>query len=69
MDEEPAFWTLSALIEDILPPNYYSASLLGGRIDQQVFQSCLAWKLPKIYEVFRNTNTMLEPVICPWFLC
>jgi hypothetical protein len=64
-----AFWTLAALIEDILPPNYYSASLLGGRIDQQVFQSCLAWKLPRVYEVFRATNTMLEPVICPWFLC
>jgi hypothetical protein len=64
-----AFWTLAALIEDILPPNYYSASLLGGRIDQQVFQSCLAWKLPRVYEVFRETNTMLEPVICPWFLC
>lgn len=69
MDEETSFWTLAALIEDILPPNYYSASLLGGRIDQQVFQSCLAWKLPKVYEVLRSTNTMLEPVICPWFLC
>ncbi len=34
--EEQAFWTLATLIEDILPPNYYSPSLLGGRIDQQV---------------------------------
>lgn len=69
MDEEKAFWTLSALIETILPANYYSPSLVGGRVDQQVFQSCLKWKLPRVHEALRATNTLLEPVTCPWFLC
>lgn len=69
MEEERAFWTFSALLEDILPNDYYIPSLIGGRIDQQVFQSCIAWKLPKVHEAFRTTNTVLEPIICPWFMC
>lgn len=69
MEEERAFWVFTMIIEDILPPNYYTPTLLGGRIDQQVFQACIAWKLPKVYETFRSTHTLLEPIICPWFLC
>ena len=69
MSEEQSFWVLAALIEDILPANYYTPSLLGGRVDQQVFQSCVAWKLPQVYSIFKSTNTLLEPIICPWFLC
>ena len=67
--EEKAFWTLAALIENILPPDYYSHSMIGGRVDQQVFQSCIAWKLPQIHEVLKSTRTGLEPVTTPWFLC
>lgn len=69
MKEEKAFWTFAAIIENILPPDYYTTSMVGGRIDQHVFQSCLAWKLPKIYNKFKETATLLEPIICPWFLC
>jgi hypothetical protein len=69
MEEEKAFWVFASLLEDILPPDYYVPSLLGGRVDQQVFQSCIAWKLPKLFAAFRATNTLLEPIICPWFLC
>jgi len=69
MDEEHSFWVLSALIEDILPLNYYNATLIGARIDQQVFQSCIAWKLPRLHAVFKATDTLLEPILCPWFLC
>eukprot|EP01039_Chlorochromonas_danica_P005089 gene5090-5593_t len=69
MKEEHAFWTFAALIEDILPADYYTPTMIGGRIDQHVFQSCIAWKLPKLYEKFKSTATLLEPIICPWFLC
>eukprot|EP01031_Cornospumella_fuschlensis_P030311 gene30311-36625_t len=69
MKEEKAFWVFAALIEDILPPDYYSPSMLGGRIDQHVFQACIAWKLPRLYAKFKETSTLLEPIICPWFLC
>jgi hypothetical protein len=69
MEEEKAFWVFTSLLEDIIPNNYYVPSLLGGRVDQQVFQSCIAWKLPRVFAAFRATNTLLEPIICPWFLC
>ncbi len=69
LSEEQAFWLMATLLEDLLPNNYYAPTLLGGRIDQQVFQSCIAWKLPRIHGQFRKTNTLLEPIICPWFLC
>lgn len=36
LDEEQAFWVLAALVEDILPEDYYSPSLIGSRVDQQV---------------------------------
>ena len=67
--EQQAFWLMATLLEDILPFNYYAPTLLGGRIDQQVFQSCIAWKLPRLHTQFKDTNTLLEPIICPWFLC
>lgn len=69
MKEELAFWTFAALVEDILPADYYTPSMVGGRIDQNVFQACVAWKLPRIYNKFKETSTLLEPIICPWFLC
>eukprot|EP01034_Spumella_vulgaris_P024585 gene24585-30951_t len=69
LSEEQAFWLMATLLEDLLPNNYYAPTLLGGRIDQQVFQSCIAWKLPRIHGQFKKTNTLLEPIICPWFLC
>jgi hypothetical protein len=69
MSEERAFWTLAALLENILPADYYSPSMIGGRVDQQVFQSCLAWKLPAVQQTLKSTRTGLEPVTTPWFLC
>ena len=64
-DEERTFWMLCALIEDILPPDYYTPSLIGGRVDQQVFQSCIAAKLPRLFAAFKATHTMLEPNYLP----
>uniref|UniRef100_A0A0K0D2C4 Rab-GAP TBC domain-containing protein n=1 Tax=Angiostrongylus cantonensis TaxID=6313 RepID=A0A0K0D2C4_ANGCA len=36
--EETTFWMMAALIEDILPPNYYSQSLLGVQVSGEVSQ-------------------------------
>ena len=48
MSEEKAFWCLVALLEDLLPTSYYEPSLIGGRVDQNVLQSCIAWRLSKV---------------------
>lgn len=34
--EEDTFWIMCSLIEDILPPNYYSHSLLGVCSDEKI---------------------------------
>ena len=68
MEEEDAFWSFAGIVEDILPENYYSEKLLGCRVDQQVFSSCISWKLPDIAKVLENTETILEPVTCSWFM-
>ena len=69
LTEENAFWVLASLLEDILPSDYYSSSMVGARVDQQVFLSCIQWKLPRLHEHLKNMNTVLEPVCYPWFLC
>lgn len=69
LPEEQSFWLFAALIEDIMPPQYYTSSLIDSRVDQQVFQSCMAWKLPKLWKALKRTDTLVEPVICPWFMC
>ena len=69
LSEENTFWVLASLLEDILPRDYYSSSMVGARVDQQVFQSCIQWKMPRLHEHLQNMNTVLEPVCYPWFLC
>jgi hypothetical protein len=69
LDEEQAFWVLAALVEDILPPDYYATSLIGSRVDQQVFETCLAWKLPGMHKHFKKSGMLLEPVTVSWLLC
>jgi len=43
-----AFWCLCALVETLLPPDFYSATLLGLRIELAVFADLLALKMPKL---------------------
>jgi len=35
MEEEPAFWVFVAIMEDIMPPDYYTPSLLASQADQR----------------------------------
>ena len=69
LEEEQAFWVLTSLVERLLLPDYYAPSMLGSRVDQLTFQSCLAWKLPHIFTHLRDLDVILEPILCPWFLC
>mmetsp|Transcript_23206 Transcript_23206/g.39284 ORF Transcript_23206/g.39284 Transcript_23206/m.39284 type:complete len:360 (+) Transcript_23206:232-1311(+) len=69
LDEEQAFWVLASLVENLLLRDYYAPSMLGSRVDQLTFQSCLAWKLPHIFAHLRAMDVILEPILCPWFLC
>ena len=69
MEEERAFWALSSLLENILPPDYYSPNMIGGRVDQAVFQACLLQRLPSVYRHLQDLDCALDPIVLPWFLC
>ena len=68
-NEEKAYWLFVTLLEDIIPSNYFDGRLLGSRVDQQVFQALIAWKLPKLHGHFKANSALLEPITCSWFLC
>ena len=46
MEEEDTFWMMVGIIEDYLPPSYYSPSLIGVQADQFVLRGLLASHLP-----------------------
>ena len=48
MEEEDAFWMMVAIIEDFLPPSYYSPSLIGVQADQLVLRGLIASHLPAL---------------------
>lgn len=69
MPKERAFWTLASIVEHILPHDYYSQNMLGGRVDQAVFQACLSHKLPRVSAHLQSLDCSLDPIVLPWFLC
>eukprot|EP00730_Choanoeca_flexa_P000492 TRINITY_DN10219_c0_g1_i1.p1 TRINITY_DN10219_c0_g1~~TRINITY_DN10219_c0_g1_i1.p1 ORF type:complete len:677 (+),score=188.48 TRINITY_DN10219_c0_g1_i1:343-2373(+) len=49
MDEEDAFWGLSAVVEKILPRGYYSKTMIGAQADQRICQDFLVARAPKLH--------------------
>ncbi|VDP48699.1 unnamed protein product [Schistosoma mattheei] len=49
LEEETAFWMMCSIIEDLLPPSYFSSlSLLGVQADQLVLNHLLPFYLPEL---------------------
>ncbi|KAH0545594.1 hypothetical protein FGG08_000425 [Glutinoglossum americanum] len=65
---EDAFWVMTSMIENILPPNYYDHSLLGSRADQQVLRQYVSEILPKLSAHLDDLGIELEALTFQWFL-
>jgi hypothetical protein len=65
---EDAFWVMTSMIENILPPNYYDHSLLGSRADQQVLRRFVSEILPKLSAHLDDLGIELEALTFQWFL-
>ena len=48
LEEEEAFWTMCALIEDLVPVAYFSGTLLGVQADQRVLRQLVSQYLPQL---------------------
>ncbi|XP_008047539.2 TBC1 domain family member 2A-like [Carlito syrichta] len=67
-EEESAFWCLVAIVEIILPADYYSKTLTASQVDQRVLQDLLSEKLPRLMAHLRQHCVDLSLVTFNWFL-
>ncbi|XP_040594609.1 TBC1 domain family member 2A isoform X1 [Mesocricetus auratus] len=67
-DEESAFWCLVAIVETILPAEYYSKTLTASQVDQRVLRDLLSEKLPRLTAHLRQHHTDLSLITFNWFL-
>ncbi|XP_064414323.1 TBC1 domain family member 2A isoform X1 [Latimeria chalumnae] len=68
LEEEEAFWCLVAIVETIMPPDYYSKTMTDSQVDQRVFQDLLLEKLPRLMAHFKQHSVDLSLITFNWFL-
>uniref|UniRef100_A0A8C2NQ92 TBC1 domain family member 2A n=1 Tax=Capra hircus TaxID=9925 RepID=A0A8C2NQ92_CAPHI len=67
-EEESAFWCLVAIVETIMPADYYSKTLLASQVDQRVLQDLLLEKLPRLMAHLGQRCVDLSFITFNWFL-
>ncbi|XP_010975770.1 TBC1 domain family member 2A isoform X1 [Camelus dromedarius] len=67
-EEESAFWCLVAIVEVIMPADYYSKTLLASQVDQRVLQDLLSEKLPRLMAHLGQHRVDLSFITFNWFL-
>ncbi|XP_048193673.1 TBC1 domain family member 2A isoform X2 [Perognathus longimembris pacificus] len=67
-DEESAFWCLVAIVETILPADYYSKTLTASQVDQRVLQDLLSEKMPRLVAHLGQHHVDLSLITFNWFL-
>lgn len=67
MSEEQAFWCLSRLCDEWLP-GYYSKTMYGTLLDQNVFKALVRKTMPTLWEHLARYDIQLSVVFLPWFL-
>lgn len=68
MKEEDAFWCLVAILEYIMPPEYYSKTLIASQVDQRVLKDLVSEKLPRLHNHLEQYNIDLSLFTFNWFL-
>ncbi|XP_026186724.1 TBC1 domain family member 2A [Mastacembelus armatus] len=66
--EEDAFWCLVAVVEGIMPQDYYTKNLVASQADQRVLKDFLAEKLPRLAAHFEDHSIDVSLVTFNWFL-
>ncbi|KAG7247440.1 hypothetical protein CRUP_011837, partial [Coryphaenoides rupestris] len=68
LEEEDALWMMCALIEDLLPPSYFSSTLLGVQTDQRVLRQLIVQYLPALDRLLQEHDIELSLITLHWFL-
>ncbi|KDQ08667.1 hypothetical protein BOTBODRAFT_559322 [Botryobasidium botryosum FD-172 SS1] len=67
-DEEEAFWVFTSIIENLLPPEFFSPSLLVSRACPLVLLDYVHDMLPKLYNHLEELGVDLPAITFSWFL-
>ncbi|XP_066037567.1 TBC1 domain family member 2A isoform X2 [Chamaea fasciata] len=67
-DEESAFWCLVYIVENLMPADYYSDTLITSQVDQRVFKDFLSEKLPRLMAHFEQYQIDVSLITFNWFL-
>nr|XP_023668248.1 TBC1 domain family member 2A-like [Paramormyrops kingsleyae]XP_023668249.1 TBC1 domain family member 2A-like [Paramormyrops kingsleyae] len=67
-DEENAFWCLVAMVENIMPQDYYSKTLIASQADQRVLKDIMMEKLPRLMAHLEEHSVDLTCITFNWFL-
>ncbi|XP_032809225.1 TBC1 domain family member 2B-like isoform X2 [Petromyzon marinus] len=68
LEEEQAFWCLVAIVECLMPPDYYSKTLLASQVDQRLFKELVTEKLPRLAAHFEQHGVDVSLITFNWFL-
>jgi hypothetical protein len=69
MSEEEAFWLLLTVVEKLLPPDYYTKSMVGTYVDQFVLAHIIKKYLPNIHTTLEKNHLQLPLITVQWFMC
>uniref|UniRef100_UPI0037E74B4D TBC1 domain family member 2A n=1 Tax=Semicossyphus pulcher TaxID=241346 RepID=UPI0037E74B4D len=67
-DEEDTFWCLVAVVETIMPQDYYTKNLVASQADQRVLKDFLVEKLPRLAAHFEDHSIDVSLITFNWFL-
>ncbi|XP_049895485.1 TBC1 domain family member 2A isoform X2 [Epinephelus moara] len=66
--EEEAFWCLVAVVEAIMPQDYYTKNLVASQADQRVLKDFLSEKLPRLAAHFEDYSIDVSLITFNWFM-
>jgi len=67
-DEERAFWVYAALVELIMPEDYFTSNLLLSQADQRVLREIVNEKFPRLLRHLDANGVELGLITFNWFL-
>ena len=68
MEEDEAFWTLTAMVEDLLPESFYADNMSALLTELDLFDELVQSKLPRLWNHFERLSVDLKATCSQWFL-
>eukprot|EP00050_Salpingoeca_kvevrii_P002203 m.188605 g.188605 ORF g.188605 m.188605 type:complete len:286 (-) comp10558_c0_seq3:1648-2505(-) len=68
LEEEMAFWLLVAVVEQILPAQYFSGGMAASQADQRVLKDLLADRMPKLSAHLEKHSVDISVITFNWLL-